>query len=112
MIVAADTARIAVFLAIATVSLWLFASTIQKRLLAHFPKPWELPPGPVAKRLWRVFSEVVLQSRVVRDRPIAGFLHALVVWGFIAFGWVSFEHLSLGIRGFKHAGEGLGFYGA
>src|SRR5579862_5294429 len=111
MIAPADIARIVVFLAIAVTSLWLFFSTLQARLFSHFPKPWELPPGPVGTRLWRVFSEVVLQSRVVRDRPVAGFCHALVVWGFIAFGWVSIKHLSLGIRGFDHADDGPSFYG-
>ena len=106
-----DVARIAVFLAIAMASLWLFYKKIDERLLAHFPKPWELPPGQTSKRLWNVFSEVALQSRVIRDRPVAGFFHALVVWGFVVFGWVSLKHLSLGIVGFDHAEKDLGFYG-
>jgi Fe-S oxidoreductase len=111
VIVAADIARIVVFLAIAFGSCWLFYKKIDERLFKHFPKPWEIPPGQTGKRLWNVFSEVILQSRVVRDRPVAGFLHALVVWGFIVFGWVTLNHLSLGILGLDNAHEGSGFYG-
>ncbi len=111
-IVWTDAAQRAAFLALALSSLWLFYKTLDQRLFRHFPRPWVLPPGPIGNRLWRVFSEVVLQSRVVRDRPVAGIFHALVVWGFIAFAWVSAKHLSLGILGFDHADEALGFYGA
>ena len=112
VIVSTDLARIVIFLAIALGSCWLFFKKIDERLFKHFPRTWEIPSGPTGKRLWNVFSEVILQSRVVRDRPVAGFLHALVVWGFIAFGWVSLKHLSLGILGFDRAREGSGFYGA
>jgi Fe-S oxidoreductase len=100
-----------VFLAVALGSVVLFCRTLNQRLFKHFPKPWELPPGPLGQRIWRTFSEVALQSRVIRDRPAAGIFHALVVWGFIAFGWVSIKHLSLGIRGFEHADDPPGFYG-
>ena len=51
------------------------------------------------RRLWTVFAEVFLQTRVIRERPIAGVLHALVMWGFFAFAWVSAEHLALGFFG-------------
>jgi Fe-S oxidoreductase len=101
-----------VFLALAAGSVLLFYKTVNRRLLTHFPRPWALPPGPFGKRLWRTFSEVILQSRVIRDRPAAGIFHALVFWGFLAFAWVSTKHLSLGIRGFKYAEQSPGFYGA
>ena len=60
---------------------------------------WDRP----ALRLARVFSEVLLQTRVLRERPLPGFLHALVMWGFFVFAWVSLEHLWLGVAGFEHA---------
>lgn len=107
-----EVAQRAAFLTLTAVSLWLFCGTLNQRLFSHFPKPWDLPSGPLGKRLWRTFLEVVLQSRVVRDRPVVGILHALVVWGFAAFGWVSLKHLSLGIRGLEHAEIAAGFYGA
>jgi len=108
----ADAWRIGVFLALAVGSIWIFCRALYVRLIVHFPRPWEIPSGQVGKRLWRVFSEVLLQSRVMRDRPVAGFFHALVFWGFIAFGYVSAKHLSLGIVGFEHADIGSGFYAA
>lgn len=106
-----EVAQKIVFLAVAAGSVWLFYKTVNRRLLAHFPKPWVLPPGPFGKRLWRIFSEVLLQSRVIRDRPAAGIFHALVFWGFLAFAWVSVKHMALGVRGFGHADDSLGFYG-
>ena len=36
-------------------------------------------------RLWRVLTEVVLQSKVIGERPFVGICHALVFWGFVAF---------------------------
>jgi Fe-S oxidoreductase len=108
----ADLMQKAAFLALSAGSLWLFYNTLEQRLLARFPKPWKFPPAPVGKRLSRTFMEVLLQSRVIRDRPITGIFHALVVWGFIAFAWVTVKHLSLGIRGLEHADDPPGFYGA
>jgi len=107
-----EIAQKVAFLTLTAVSLWLFCRTLNQRLFSHFPKPWNVPPVSVGKRLWRIVVEVVLQSRVVRDRPVAGIFHALVVWGFAAFAWVSLKHFSLGIRGLEHADNAPGFYGA
>src|SRR6266853_879957 len=49
---------------------------------------------------------------VVRARPGVGILHAAVVWGFLVFGWVSAEHLFLGVRGLENATPTHGWYGA
>lgn len=40
--------------------------------------------------------EVLLQGKVIRERPIPGFAHALVFWGFCAFGLVTLNHFSAG----------------
>jgi Fe-S oxidoreductase len=112
VLVWSEVAQRVAFLALALGSIWLFYRTLNRRLFSHFPRPWVIPPGPIGKRLWRTFSEVFLQSRVIRDRPAAGIFHALVFWGFLAFAWVSLKHLSLGLRGFEHAEEAPGFYGA
>ncbi len=50
----------------------------------------------IAARLWQAFKEVVLQSRVVGGRPIAGIMHAVVFFGFVAFGLETFEHFLKG----------------
>jgi Fe-S oxidoreductase len=107
-----EAAQKVAFLALAAGSVWLFFRTVNRRLFAHFPRPWVIPPGPFGTRLWRTFSEVVLQSRVIRDRPAAGIFHALVFWGFLVFAWVSTKHLALGVLGFDHAEQPAGFYDA
>jgi Fe-S oxidoreductase len=46
----------------------------------------------VGKFIW----EVMLQGKVIRDRPLPGIAHALVFWGFCAFVLVTLNHLALG----------------
>jgi Fe-S oxidoreductase len=101
----------AIFIALCVGSVWLFLKTLNRRIFSVFPKHGDLPHDNIPKRLWRVFVEVVLQYRVVRDRPIVGILHALVVWGFLAFAWVSAQHLLLGLRGLEKATETRNWYG-
>ncbi|HWG16706.1 MAG TPA: (Fe-S)-binding protein [Acidobacteriaceae bacterium] len=50
---------------------------------------------PVARRIWTFISEVLLQSKVIRQRPLPGIAHAFVWWGFLAFALVSLNHLAL-----------------
>ena len=97
---------------IALVSVGLFFRTVNRRLFSVFPKHGDLPHDHIPKRLWRVFVEVILQYRVVRDRPVVGILHALVLWGFLAFAWVSANHMLLGLRGLDKATGERTWYGA
>jgi len=101
----------AILIALSIASVWLFLKTVNRRLFSVFPKHGDLPHDHIPKRLWRVFVEVVLQYRVVRDRPIVGILHAFVVWGFLAFTWVSAQHFLLGLRGLSKATETRSWYG-
>jgi Fe-S oxidoreductase len=39
-----------------------------------------------AVRTWRVLADVLGQRQTIRERPLAGLAHALVFWGFLAFG--------------------------
>ena len=39
-----------------------------------------------ARRIKRFVVDVVLQRQTIRERPAAGVAHALVFWGFVAFG--------------------------
>ncbi len=66
----------------------------------------------LGNRIWTVFAEVFLQTRVIRERPVAGTLHALVMWGFFAFAWVSIEHFALGFSGFGGRPESHSWYAA
>ena len=65
----------------------------------------------LARRLRSVFAEVMLQTRVIGDRPVAGLLHALVMWGFFAFAWVSVEHFARGFMGLDAMPESHSWYG-
>src|SRR6266566_7084460 len=102
----------AIFIVLCIGSVWLFLATINRRLSSIFHRRWDISLDNVPKRLWRVFVEVLLQYRVVRDRPLVGILHAAVVWGFLVFAWVSAEHLTLGLRGLEKATPAHGWYGA
>jgi len=73
-------------------------------ILASKPEPgFRLRPwGP---RLGNFLWEVLLQGRVIRERPWPGLAHAIVFWGFCAFALVSIRHLlqGLGIDATSHA---------
>ena len=47
---------------------------------------------PLAPRIRDFVSEVLLQSKVIRQRPAAGLAHALVFWAFCAFVLVTLNH--------------------
>ena len=107
-----DYLQRALLVALCAVSVWLFWKTLDRRLFSLLPKHGALPFDHLPQRLWRVFLEVVLQFRVVRDRALAGLLHAFVVWGFFAFAWVSAQHFLRGLRGLETATEARSWYGA
>ena len=54
-------------------------------------RPGELPP-----RVGRFVWEVMLQGKVIRDRPLPGIAHAFVFWGFCAFVLVTLNHVAEG----------------
>ena len=47
---------------------------------------------PIGPRLRDFVSEVLLQSKVIRQRPAAGLAHAFVFWAFCAFALVTLNH--------------------
>ena len=54
---------------------------------------------PLAPRFRQFFLEVMLQSKVIRERPLPGLAHAFVFWGFCAFAVVTLNHLVEGFGG-------------
>jgi Fe-S oxidoreductase len=52
---------------------------------------------PIARRVRDFVWEVLLQGKVIRERPLPGLAHAFVFWGFGAFALVTLNHLALGI---------------
>ena len=57
-------------------------------------KTWSLQP--LAPRFGRFVWEVLLQGKVIFDRPVPGIAHAFVFWGFCAFALVTLNHLASG----------------
>jgi Fe-S oxidoreductase len=45
--------------------------------------------------VWDFVWEVLLQAKVIRERPLAGLAHALVFWAFCAFGLVTLNHCAV-----------------
>jgi len=79
---------------VATLVLWLlvvafvsaFAAQVATRVRLIAAAPGQFSLDHVGARVQHFVVDVVLQVRTIRERPIAGLAHALVFWGFIAFG--------------------------
>ncbi|HVZ35407.1 MAG TPA: (Fe-S)-binding protein [Polyangiaceae bacterium] len=65
---------------------------------------------PLRPRVKRFLREVVLQQLVISQRPLAGFAHAVVFWGFCAFALVTANHFASAVgAGFLGGGFGRVF---
>ena len=51
---------------------------------------------PLAPRVRQFVWEVMLQGKVIRERPLPGLAHAFVFWGFCAFALITLNHLAAG----------------
>ncbi|MDZ4802435.1 MAG: (Fe-S)-binding protein [Bryobacteraceae bacterium] len=90
----------ALFLALLVLSAGLFwrrLSPVIAIIRASKPDPgfvW----GSTAARVYTFVWEVLCQGKVIRERPLPGFAHALVFWGFLAFSVVTLDHLAAGVH--------------
>ena len=50
--------------------------------------------APVGPRIRRFLWEVMLQGKVIEQRPLPGLAHAFVYWGFLAFAVITLNHLA------------------
>src|SRR5262245_4258598 len=57
----------------------------------------DLDPRPMGPRVKKFVSEVLLQAKVIRERPLPGIAHALVFWGFCAFALITIAHFAAGV---------------
>jgi len=53
---------------------------------------WDHP----GRRLWEMFYRVFLQVPVFAQRPVTGFFHAVIFWGFLVFLGVTLNHVAEG----------------
>ncbi|MDR3799198.1 MAG: heterodisulfide reductase-related iron-sulfur binding cluster [Terracidiphilus sp.] len=85
------------FTALVFTSAWLFwrrFGPILGRILQSKKDP-DFHLFPIGKRVWDFAWEVLLQARVIRERPLAGVAHALVFWSFCVFGLVTLNHCAV-----------------
>ena len=87
---------------------WRRFGAVLDRILKSKKDP-DFHIAPIGRRIWDFFSQVLLQSKVIRQRPLPGIAHALVFWGFCAFVLVTLNHFAAGFgAGFLAPG---GFFG-
>lgn len=83
-----------VFAALVVVSVWAFwhrfGGILRKILQSKKDPGFHL--APVGRRVRDFVWEVLCQSKVIRERPLAGLAHALVFWAFCAFALVTLNH--------------------
>jgi Fe-S oxidoreductase len=97
-----------------TVAFWIlllaflgaFAAQVARRVQLIAAAPATISIENPAARASRFIVDVLLQARTIRERPLAGLMHALVFWGFVAFGlYTTTEFLrGLGIVDLTHTG--------
>jgi Fe-S oxidoreductase len=88
-----------IFAALAIASAWLFWRRFGP--IFHKILKSKKDPGfhltPIGRRVWDFFSEVLLQSKVIAQRPLPGIAHAFVFWAFLAFALVTLNHCATGL---------------
>jgi Fe-S oxidoreductase len=55
--------------------------------------------APLGPRIRQFLWEVMLQGKVIEQRPLPGLAHAFVYWGFLAFGLVTVNHIASAFGG-------------
>ncbi len=76
-----------------------FTYEIWKRISIIIKGTGTLPIDRIGERCLRFFREVLLQEKVIRERFLPGLMHALVFWGFMAFGVITLDHFVRGFNG-------------
>jgi Fe-S oxidoreductase len=78
-------------------------------VVLHSKKDPEFSIRPVGRRVRDFIVEVLLQGKVIRQRPLPGLAHAFVFWGFCAFALVTINHFAEGVG--LHLISRNGFFG-
>jgi Fe-S oxidoreductase len=87
------------FLVLLATSIGLFWMRFGKvwRIVTGSKKDPEFRIQPVGRRVRDFVWEVMLQEKVIRQRPWPGVAHALVFWGFCAFALITINHFGEGV---------------
>ena len=94
-----STPEIMLFLALLTASLYAFWRRFGPvlRTIRDSKPDADFQLEPIAPRVSQFLWEVLLQGKVIRERPLPGAAHAFVFWGFCAFALITIAHLAQGI---------------
>src|SRR5581483_10486540 len=76
---------------------WFRFGKVWRTVLASKQDP-DFSIGPVDRRFADFVWVVLLQAKVIRQRPLPGIAHALVFWGFCAFAIVTLNHFAQGLQ--------------
>ncbi len=87
------------------VCLYLFASPVWKRLRTVAKGRQGFHVDRKGERWLRFLYEVVFQWKVIKERPFTGWMHSLVVWGFLLYALETFLHFA-SAYGWNPLGEG------
>jgi Fe-S oxidoreductase len=91
----AEMLGLAVLLATSGALFWRRFSPVLRKILNAKPDA-DFSLAPVGKRMREFLWEVLLQAKVIRQRPLPGLAHAFVFWGFCVFALVTLNHLAGG----------------
>jgi Fe-S oxidoreductase len=92
-----ESALFLVLLAASILGFWFRFRRVW-RVIRESKKDADFRLSPVARRVADFIWEVMLQGKVISQRPLPGVAHALVFWGFCVFGLVTVNHFAEGLR--------------
>ncbi len=90
-----ETLLLSLLLSASAVAFWMRFRRVAGMIRAAKPDG-DFRLAPLGWRVRDFAWEVLLQGKVIRERPLAGLAHALVFWGFCAFALVTLDHLAAG----------------
>ncbi|HTR34459.1 MAG TPA: (Fe-S)-binding protein [Bryobacteraceae bacterium] len=91
-----ESALFLVLLAVSIYAFWLRFGKVWRKVSRSKKDP-ELSLRHMGRRVGQFLWEVMLQGKVIRERPWAGLAHALVFWGFCAFALITVNHFAEGV---------------
>ncbi len=103
-----ESALFLILLAASILAFWFRFGKVW-RVIRQSKKDADFHVQPVARRVADFIWEVILQGKVISQRPLPGIAHALVFWGFCVFALVTANHFAEGF----HVGflDRAGFFG-
>jgi Fe-S oxidoreductase len=86
---------LAILICLSAAGFWYRFRHVVRVISATRPDPG-FHLGDVARRARTFVWEVLLQGKVIQQRPAAGLAHAFVFWGFCAFALITINHMATG----------------